>query len=118
MNLNVLRIPEAPEEDFAESASQHQLDGVMAGTIRALRMYSADAIMQPVRVDMDLDFEIYDRIGNQVYRTTIHGHYEERIGITIVDKSTGRLVEATVQNAIDNLARDSGLKAELSKLKR
>lgn len=117
LNLNVERIQMAAVQDFATIFSQHNMDRVLIVKIKRLKMFSVDALMQPVEVDLDLECEVYDPSGNLIYRQTFMGHHEKRIGISIVDKTTGKLVEAAVLDAMNNLVKDPGLKKSLASAK-
>ena len=113
LDLNVERIPMTGAKDRVSTPSPHNMDRVLILRIKRLKMFSMDALMQPVEVDLDLECEVYDSDDHLVYRQTIMGHHEKRIGISIVDKTTGKLVEAAVLDAMNNLVKDPGLKKSL-----
>lgn len=116
MNLNVERLKTAAAQDIAAASLLHQTERVLVVRIKRLKMFSMDALMQPVEVDLDLECEVYDAVGKLIYRQTITGRHEKRIGISIVDKTTGKLVESAVLDAMNNLVKDPGLKKSLASM--
>lgn len=116
LNANVIRIKTVDSQEISSVSSQYQADRIFILKIKRLKMFSADALMQPVEVDLDLAFEVYDQTGKQIYKQEVTGHHEKRIGISIVDKTTGQLVEAAVLDAMNNLVKDPGLKKSLASL--
>jgi len=117
MDLNVERLKTATAQDIASASSVYHTDRVLVVRIKRLKMFSMDALMQPVEIDLDLECEVYDPDGKLIYQQTIMGRNEKRIGISIVDKTTGKLVEAAVLDAMNNLVKDSGLKKSLASAK-
>lgn len=113
MNVNVTPVAAATDRNAASVAENSNTDRVLAVTIKKIKVFSADAIMQPVEVHLDLEMNVYDRKGKNIYSAPISGSYEKRIGLTIVDKATGELVEATVKDAVNNIVKDEGLKKAL-----
>lgn len=117
MALNVERLKMATAHDIASLSSQYHTDQVLLVKIKKLKMFSMDAAMQPVKVNLDLEYEVYGPNGNLVYQQTVMGHHEKRIGILIGDRTTGKLVEGAVLDAMNNLVKDPGLKKALASTK-
>lgn len=114
LKVNVTPVVEVHDQNAASVAESSNTDRVVSLRVKKLKMFSADALMQPVEVNMDLELKVYDRAGKVIYTTPVTGSYEKRIGISIVEKSTGQLVNSTVQEAINNLIKDPGLKKSLA----
>lgn len=108
MDLNVERL-----KGIASAPSQQPTDRVLVVRIKKLKMFSIDALMQPVEVDLDLECEVYGPGGQLIHKQAIMGHHEKRIGILIGEQTTGKLVEAAVLDAMNNLVKDPGIKESL-----
>ena len=117
LSLNIIPTNSLSSGDIAKTIQSNQADGAVVATIRSLKMHSFDAVMEPVEVNMSMDVVVYDKNGAQLTATSVLGRYEKRIGITIVDKSTGELVGNTVKNVMDNLVKDSKIKQAIQQLK-
>ncbi len=110
LKTNVTRIVSINNENAATVAGSTAADVFLATHIKRVKIFSADALMQPVEVNIDMELTVYDKAGKTIYTAPISGTYEKRIGISIVDKATGQLVESTVQDAVNNLIKDSGFR--------
>lgn len=113
LNLNIERIKAQTPQDIASASSERSMDRVLIVRIKKLKIFSMDALMQPVEVDLDLAYEVYDMSGKLIHQQEVLGHHEKRLGISVVDKATGKLVEAAVLDAMKNLVKDPGLKKSL-----
>jgi hypothetical protein len=60
---------------------------------------------------------VFDEAGQEIYRRIADGHYEKRIGITVVEKSAGELVEAVVKETLSQYVKDPELKKIIAKFK-
>lgn|SRR3989338_2025715 len=114
LNANIVRLPDVDKTTVPAIAKQNNVDKVMVARIKRIKMFSMDALMQPVEVDMDLEVTVFDAAGSEIYQQMIQGHYEKRIGLTIVDKSTGELVEAAVKDTVSNLITNRNFQTVLS----
>ncbi len=81
--------------------------GIIVSKIKTLNMNSADAILDPVQVDLSLEILVKNAKGEKTLHTFAMGRYSKRIGITIVDRSTGQLVDSVVKDAVFNLMQDA-----------
>lgn len=115
LNMNVERVG-SDEAQMASLIQEKNLAGVLQVEIPELKMFSADALMQPVETKILLDVILFDKTGKQIYKTRVMGNYEKRIGLTIVDKATGELVEKVVSDAASQLVKDQGLVKALAEL--
>jgi hypothetical protein len=109
MKLNVAHAEATGPAGIASMASQQGMDAVLVSAIKRVEMSSADAVMQPVHTVVDMECVVYGRDGSERYRRLFSGSYDKRIGITIVDKATGELVENAVKETVTSLAKDPGL---------
>jgi hypothetical protein len=78
-------------------------NGSVHADIVSLQMVSADALMDPVDVRLVMYIKLKNGAGKTIYNETLVGDFSKWIGISIVDKSTGKLVESVVQSAMTNL---------------
>ena len=106
---NISQVENVSAETVPQLASENDAAYFVSARIASLKMSSLDALLQPVEVSCDLDLKVYDRSGKEVLRKTFTGSYQERIGLSIVEKATGKLAERTVQNAVANLVKDTEL---------
>jgi hypothetical protein len=113
MQVNVVPVEASTPAGVASIASQRGVDAVVVSQITSVKMFSADAIMQPVSTSIDMNTVVYNRDGSEKYRRSFSGKYEKRIGLTIVDKATGELVEEAVKDMMAGVGRDTGLKEAL-----
>jgi uncharacterized lipoprotein YajG len=109
VKTNTVRVEKVSSENVSQLAAEHNVVYIVIAKISELKMFSADAIMQPVQVDCIMDLEIFDKTGRQVFHKSFAGAYQERIGLSIVDKATGRLAERAVKDAVANLVKDPEL---------
>lgn len=116
LNVNVVTTGPVNEAQASQAVETSNTNGLVIAKIKRLKMHSIDALMQPVEVDMDMDVLVYDKQGQKLIEKTIIGHYEKRIGLGIVDKSTGELVDATVKETMQNLVKDTDFKNAIQKL--
>lgn len=107
----------APEQIPAE-AEKRNVKGLVLARISHLRMFSMDAIMQPVKVELNMEAELYDAGGQLLFNKSFPGNFEKRIGISLVEHSTGQLVEATVRDAVSNLVKDTDFKTSVASLRK
>lgn len=114
LTANITRIPDVPEAQIPSIAEQNKISKLIVTRIKKLKLFSADALMQPVEVDMDMEVTVFDAAGTQLYQQMIQGHFEKRIGLSIVDKSTGELVESTVKDTVSNLITNSNFQKVIS----
>lgn len=116
LNVNVVTTGAVDEDQASQAVETTNTDGLVIAKIKKLKMHSMDALMQPVEVDMDMDVLVFDKQGQKLLEKTIIGHYEKRIGLSVVDKSTGELVDSTVQDTMHNLVKDTDFKNAIQKL--
>ena len=117
LRANVEQVIVTSPDEIPSEAAKNNVEGIVLARINRLRMFSIDALMQPVEVELSLDVEVYDRNGLRVYKESFMGHHEKRIGITLVEHSTGKLVEAAVLDAMNNLVKDPGFKKSIASLR-
>lgn len=113
LNLNVIPVGSLSSASAGEVLGQSDAGGGILLKIKSLKLHSVDAMMQPVEVDMDVDVAVFERGGKVVVEKSVSGHYEKRIGLSIVDKSTGELVDQVVRETIANVIKDSDIKLAL-----
>ena len=98
-------------------ATKKKVEGVIVLRIKSLKMFSMDALLQPVEVDLTLELVVFDERGQEIYHRIADGHYEKRIGISVVEKSAGELVEAVVKETLSQYVKDAELKKVIAKFK-
>ncbi len=114
MKLNVVRTEAITKNNAANILKSNNATNALVVSITSLKMHSIDAIMQPVEVDVTMGVTILNGQGQAVLEKTIAGHYEKRIGLSVVDKTTGELVDKVIQDAMFNLVKDEEIKKGLN----
>jgi hypothetical protein len=110
--LNVVQIPETPDsEKITEIAKKYAVTRVIVPKIKAVRMFSLDAILQPVEVNVDMLVDVYDISGKEVFHETVTGQYEKRIGLSVGNKSIASLVEMAIREAVSNLVKNENFES-------
>lgn len=117
IGLNVERVQVTGNDSIKLVATKKKVEGVIVLRIKSLKMFSMDALLQPVEVNLTLELVVFDESGQEIYRRIADGHYEKRIGITVVEKSAGELVEAVVKETLSQYVKDSELKKIIAKFK-
>ena len=113
--VNISRVEDISAGKVPQLAVANNAVYFVSAGITRLKMHSFDALMQPVEADCGLDLKIYDRQGREVFQKTFTGSYQERIGLSIVEKTTGKIAERTVQDAVSNLVKDPELQKLLKR---
>ncbi len=117
LDMNIQTVANFEGSDMPHYLKLKHLNGYLTASVTRLKMFSADAIMQPVETNLDLQIKVYDQNGEILYDQTVSGSFEKRIGLSIVDKSTGELVNSVVEKTMEVLAQDSSLRKALESLK-
>ena len=117
IGLNVERVQVTDNDSIKLVATKKKVEGVIVLRIKSLKMFSMDALLQPVEVNLTLELVVFDEVGQEIYRRIADGHYAKRIGITVVEKSAGELVEAVVKETLSQYVKDSELKKIIAKFK-
>ncbi len=117
IGLNVERVQINENDSIKLVATKKKVEGVIVLRIKSLRMFSIDAILQPVEVNLTLELIVFDEVGQEIYHRIADGHYEKRIGISVVEKSAGELVEAVVKETLSQYVKDPELKKIIAKFK-
>jgi len=113
MDTNVVRVNQVTPSDIPALVEREQIDGVIVCRIKNLSLFSIDAIMQPTKVEMDLEVEVYNRAGALMYSEIANGYYSKRIW-PMTQNGAGKLVESAIQDVMSKLAKDSYLKKSLT----
>lgn len=111
--VNVVRMKETAPDAAVAAASGYGVQYMIFAKIHQLKMSSLDALMQPVEVECNLGLKVYDSSGKEILDKSFTGYYQERIGLSIVDKATGKLTERVVRDAVSNLVKDPELQGIL-----
>lgn len=117
IGLNVERVQINENDSIKLVAMKKKVEGVIVLRIKSLRMFSMDALLQPVEVDLTLELIVFDEVGQEIYHRIADGHYEKRIGISVVEKSAGELVETVVKETLSQYVKDAELKKIIAKFK-
>lgn len=117
VELNVVRVAMEGEASVKEIAVSHMVEGIVLLKVKEMKLFSIEALLQPVEADLTLELIVFDSTGDQIYSRTVTGHNETRIGISIVENSTGKIVEAALKDALSQLVKDSELRAIIGKIK-
>lgn len=117
IGLNVERVEVSDSDSIKLIASKKKVEGIIILRIKSLRMFSLDALLQPVEVDLTLELSVFEEGGQELYRRVITGHHEKRIGISIVEKATGEIVEAAIKDTLRQYAKDPDLKRIIARFK-
>ncbi len=104
LGVNVERVSAETAEEAKLLADSRGVDGLVLASILNLTMTSVDAVMEPVEVALDVEVSLHDQTGRQIFKEVVLGRYSKWIGITIVDKATGKLVDATTRAFAEALA--------------
>jgi len=117
VGLNVVRITMSESEPAEVIMAKHNVDGIVVLKIKELKMFSMDALLQPVKTDLTLELMILDKSGRAIYERTVTGHDEKRIGVSMVEKSAGKIVETVVKDALSQLVKDPELRKIIARFK-
>lgn len=115
--LNVVKVAIKESDVIEEVVDTYKLEGMAILKIKELRVFSIDAFIQPVEVDLLLELSIFDKSGQKIYNRTISGHHEERIGLIIVENNVENLVEIVLKDALNQYGKDPELKKIIMKFK-
>jgi hypothetical protein len=118
LGVNVERVSaESPEEakTLAQSAG---VDAALFASLTELTIASADAAMDPARVGLEGEVWIFDALGRQVFHESVTVDYTEWIGFKLVDKATGRLVDAAARRFAHQLGSRLHAEGVLKQLKK
>jgi len=116
LQFNVEKVGAYLPKDMNMVATQYGTSGTITLNVLRLELRSFDAILEPVETDIDAKVQVYDQEGKLVYEEIINGHYSERIGLSIVDKATGELINKATESLIKNIAINLNLRKTLTAL--
>ncbi len=110
LGINIKEAGRVSQQDIAQVGAER----LVVSDISSIKIYSFDAIMQPVQTEVLLNVAVLNKQGTAIYRQSYVGKYEERIGISIVSSKTGQLVESAIKNLMTQISGDDNLKKALS----
>ncbi len=117
VGLNVERVQMNETGSIKLAASKNKVNRIIILTIKTLNMFSLDALLQPVDVNLTLELRILGEGGDEIYRRTVTAHYAKRIKIPVIEKNTGELVESVAKEALRQYSKDQDLKKIIAKFK-
>ncbi len=117
IKLNVVRVTLGESDPAEVVASAYKVDGLLVMKIKELKMFSIEALMQQVKTDLTLELMVFDASGVKIYNRVVTSHHEKRIGVSIVENSTGKIVEAVVKGALKQYGKDPELRKIIAKFR-
>lgn len=117
VGLNVERVEVSETDSIKLIATKKKIEGVILLRIKSLRMFSVDALLDPVQTNLTLELVVFDEAGREIYRRVATGHHEKRIGVSVVEKSAGELVESVVKETLRQYLRDPDLRRIIARFK-
>lgn len=117
VGLDVERVQTIETDSIQLTATKKKAEGVILLRIKSLRMFSLDALLDPVQTDLTLELIVFDERGEAIYRRAVTGRHEKRIGISVVEKSAGELVESVVKETLRQYLRDRDLRRIIARFK-
>lgn len=103
-------------ESFAQAATEHGAQGVLAVTIESISVESFDALMDPPTAKVTLGGILYDSQGNVVERDSVTGQVQRRINTFAAERSTGQLVGEALHDAAQRLVSREPLASAITEL--
>ncbi len=98
LDVNVERVIAESPEDVNVLAGSVGVKALLITKITKLNISCADAAMTPANVALEGEVWLHDAGGAQIFHAVVTGKYSEWIGFKLVDKATGRLVDATARD--------------------
>ncbi len=113
LKMNVQRIKDVNAADLTSIAKEYHLDRIVVGKIISLKMFSIDAILQPVETTIVLDITIYNQDGSKIYGNNFLGNNIKRVNALAVQTSAGKLVEEAVKDSMIKVKVDDDFQKAL-----
>ncbi len=98
LDMNVERVNANSADEVKGLAGSVGVKALLITKITKLNISSADAAMDPADVVLEGEVWLHDARGAQIFHAVVTGKYSEWIGFKLVDKATGRLVDATARD--------------------
>ena len=105
LQLNVSRISKFDPENIDLPLSNQNLNGFIVARIKKLKLFSVDAILQPVSVEIFMEIDVYNTQGQIVYSDVFDGYFNKRMGLRTSSEAHGELVESAVKTLMENLVK-------------
>lgn len=110
MQINVVRIEDIAGNDLPAVAQKYSVERLVVGNVADINMFSLDELLQPTEVGIVIEIVVYDSQGSQLYKRSVVGNFRKRVNSFIIERSTGKLVEEVVKDAMNNLINDADFK--------
>lgn len=113
MQMNVVRIEDIGDNNVATVAQKYGVECLVVGNVVDINMFSLDELLQPTEAGIVIEIVVYDSQGSQLYKRSVAGNFRRRVNSFIIERSTGKLVEEVVRDAMNNLISDVNFKKAL-----
>jgi len=118
LGVNVERVNAETPEEVKALAQSAGVDAALFAKLTELTIDSFDAAMDPAKVELHGEVWIFDASGSQVFHEMVTAHCQEWIGFKLVDKATGKLVDAAARTFAHELGSRLHAEGVLKNLKR
>lgn len=118
INGLLARVSGSSPESFAQIASEHKAQGVLALSVQSISIESFDALMDPPTAKVTLGAVLYDNRGNLVERGSVTGQVQRRINTFAADRATGELVSESIRDAAQRLVGRGAVAEAIKKVTR
>lgn len=92
------------------------VSGIVNSKIKEIKIFSVDAILQPVETKFILQIEVLNPNGESVFRDDFLGLHKETLGLSFTHEKEGRFIEAALINALDKLIENESFIDALNNL--
>ncbi len=115
MSINVIGIPDVTTETIPTMSKEKKLDGVVELKVTKIKLFSIDAVMQPVSTEISIRAAVYNASGKMLYEGDQAGFYEKHEPF-MTDKKAGDMVEQATIMAFDRLVTDPDFENAIKQL--
>ncbi len=110
--LSVERIQRDDSRAIELIAAQDKKEESVFLRVDRLRLFSENALLEPLEAELTLEVRVLDRNGAEIYRKTVTGYHAVFV---LFEEGRAILAEGTVKDALKQLIKDPELKGIIAK---